>query len=311
MRNEFVRFLLDRNQEKTPTAPNFVFVTADLGFSVLEPLRDQLGPRFINSGVAEALMTTLAASIASYGVKTFTYSIIPFVTLRCLEQIRNDICYHKNDVTIVSVGAGYGYGTLGPSHHAIDDLAAMWALPHLKVYHPGDLNEAQACFENSWLHPGPKYLRLSKGGDTALSQINLSGLKNESIVEYSKGDSVTLLCTGNILAEVLKAVEHQPGVQVLSCPILKPFPEEELIRKTSSRKILIVEELSRYGGFSGQCAKVYLSQRPIRSKKPLQIFTLSAPDEFSKVVGSTDYQRKLAGLDHESIRKELQRILEI
>ena len=314
MRNEVVEFLLTKHREgKEP----FVFITGDLGFSVLEPLRKALGPNFINAGVAEALMTSIAAAISSYDLKTFTYSIMPFATLRCLEQIRNDVCYHQQDVTIIGVGSGYGYGSLGPTHHSIEDLAAIWALPGIRIYHPADLNEANACFEDSWQFKGPKYMRLSKGGDGYLSQLKISNFTKEQVVEYQPGNDLTVISTGTILGPVMEAIQtleaqEKEKVQILSCPILKPFPSEELIHKVTSKKVIIVEELSRYGGFSSQCAKAFLSFSKTNSKSPPKCFdSISPADGFSKIVGSPSFQRTSNGLGKDVILDRISKMLKL
>jgi transketolase len=305
MRNEVVDFLTKKIDSGSD---NFVFLTGDLGYSVLEPLRTRLGNKFINVGIAESLMTTISAAFATYGFKAFTYSITPFATLRCLEQIRNDVCYHNADVTVVGIGAGFGYGPLGPTHHAIEDLAAVWSIPNISVYNPADLNEAYACFEHSWNQAGPKYLRLSKGGDGYLSRQDLKDLKDIKVVEYSQGTDLTIICAGNILTEVMKARSLFPraSIQVLSCPILKPFPEEELVHKISSKKVIIVEELSPYGGFSGQCSKAILKVKPELCS---DVRYISAADVFSKIVGSSDFQRKNAGVSASAIEAQVKEVL--
>lgn len=305
MRNEVAEFILKKSEAHPD---NLVFMTGDLGFSVLEPLKERLGKHFINVGVAESMMTTLAAAFASYGHKTFSYSITPFATFRCLEQIRNDICYHNKDVTVIGIGAGFGYGALGPTHHAVEDLAAVWSLPNISVYHPADLNEAFACFEHSWNIKGPKYLRLSKGGDGYLSRTPLNDFKDFKVVEYATGKDLTVISTGNILVDVLKAVSQfsDRSIQVLSCPVIKPFPEEELVSKITSSSIVVVEELSPYGGFSGHCSKAILKHKPGLCQN---FKVLSAADAFSKVVGSTEFQRRNAGISADIIESTIRSLI--
>ncbi len=300
MRNEVVEFLIKKIEAENP---RMVFLTGDLGFSVLEPLQKKLGDKFINAGIAEALMTTLAATFATYGYKAFTYSITPFATLRCLEQIRNDVCYHNLDVTVIGIGAGFGYGSLGPTHHATEDLAAVWSLPNISVYNPADLNEAFACFAHAYQNKGPKYLRLSKGGDGYLSKSDLESFQRQKVVEYSSGTDLTILSTGNILSDVLRAKDTisahgKCSVQVLSCPILKPFPDEELANRISSRRVLIVEEVSRYGGFSSQASQALMKFRPQWVER---FDAVSPKDQFSKRVGSSDFQRQVAGIGYDDI----------
>jgi len=300
MRNELARFL----QARAATDDKLVLLTGDLGFSVLEPVREALGARFLNVGVAEASMTTMAAAIASEGFRVFTYSITPFATLRCLEQIRNDICYHELDVTVVGVGAGYGYGALGPTHHATEDLAALWSIPNLTVYSPGDVREAKACFEHAWNQRGPKYLRLGKGGEGNLSTEPVPDLEASPILQYATGSDLTIVTTGGILNEVLEAnrtlAAEGLSAQVLTVPYLKPFPAAALVEKIQNDRVTIVEELNPYGGFSSQCTHAMLTLAPGRWKK---VSTLSAADRFAKVAGGLAYQRKMAGLDSGAVAK--------
>lgn len=297
MRNTLANFLV--NKIDLDKAGQFVFLTGDLGFSVLEPLREKLGKRFINAGVAEALMASAAAGIARDGFKVYVYSITPFATFRCLEQIRNDIAYHNLDVTVVGVGAGYGYGALGPTHHALDDLAAMWSLPQMKIYSPGDLTEAKFCYEDCWVSTGPKYLRIGKGGEPGFkySGRSLGG----GIFEYRSGAKITLITTGSIASEVMEATADMDDVQILTLTVLKPFPETLLTSAVKSNRVLVIEELYPYGGFSGEVAKALIS-----SKNMDHFRVMSAKDAFAKVVGNATKLRKDSGMSRESIRDTAQ-----
>jgi len=307
MRNSLSHFLCQKSD--TADGTKLVFITADLGFSVLEPLALKLGKRFLNVGVAEALMASMAAAFAQSGFKVFTYSITPFATFRCLEQIRNDICYHDLDVTIVGVGAGYAYGYNGPTHHATEDLAAMWALPNMTVYSPADLNEATDCFERAWTSKGPKYLRLGKGGEgrlTAPSHIYPeSGLR-----EYFEGSHLTMIGSGNIVSELIKARQalFLTGIQaqVLSCPILKPFPGRDLVKAIQCSAVLAVEELNPYGGFNSRLALEILSQDPHQHR---HFAFLSAADTFAKVVGDSAHLRSVSKIDANAISSAAQKLI--
>lgn len=303
MRNSFVKYLVDKTN--SGEAERAVLLTGDLGYSVLEPLREQWNDRFINAGVAEALMTTLAAAIAADGFKVFTYSIMPFATFRCLEQIRNDVCYHGLDVTVVGIGAGFAYGALGPTHHSTEDLAAMWALPNLTVYCPADLREAQACFEAAWKSTGPKYLRLGKGGEGQLSSpADVDG--SAPVWEYQKGSTVTFVSTGTILKEVLQAAKNVPDAQVLSCPFLKPFPADAILERITSKRVLVVEELNPYGAFGSQLAREALK----RGQDGIQWDFVSAADGFAKTVGGMELQREHAGVSAATIRSAAMKLIQ-
>src|SRR6202046_5262768 len=131
MRQEFCQPLLEFSGR-----PEFLFLTGDLGFMALEPLRDAMGQRFINAGVAEQNMVGVAAGLAKSGLRPWVYSIAPFLYARPFEQIRNDVCLHNLPVVFVGNGGGYGYGVMGSTHHALEDYGALLALPNMRAYIP-------------------------------------------------------------------------------------------------------------------------------------------------------------------------------
>jgi transketolase len=161
MRNAFIQELVTLARQH----PRVALIVGDLGYSVIEPFADEFPERFINAGVAEQNMTGLAAGMASEGYHVFTYSIANFPTFRCAEQIRNDVAYHRLPVTVVSVGGGLAYGSLGYSHHAVQDYALMRTLPNVLIAAPGDPMEVRACMRYLIENPGPSYLRLGKAGE--------------------------------------------------------------------------------------------------------------------------------------------------
>ena len=149
---------------------HIALVVGDLGYTVVEPFADRFPDRFINAGVAEQNMTGLAAGMASEGYHVFTYSIANFPTFRCAEQIRNDVDYQQLAVTVVAVGGGLAYGSLGYSHHAIQDYALMRMMPNMLIGAPGDPMEVRACMRYFIENPGPSYLRLGKTGEPCFHQ---------------------------------------------------------------------------------------------------------------------------------------------
>jgi len=161
MRNAFIDELVALAGEHDHIA----LVVGDLGYSVVEPFAQRFPDRFVNAGVAEQNMTGLAAGMASEGYHVFTYSIANFPTFRCAEQLRNDVAYHQLPVTAVAVGGGLSYGTLGYSHHAVQDYALMRAMPHMLIAAPGDPLEVRAAMRYLVANPGPSFLRLGKAGE--------------------------------------------------------------------------------------------------------------------------------------------------
>ena len=158
MRTAFVNTLIELAEKDE----NIYLLTGDLGFSVLEGFIQKFPERFINCGVAEQNMMGVAAGLALSGKKPYVYSIIPFVTMRCFEQVRNDICYQNLDVKIVGVGSGLAYGFLGATHHAIEDIAILRVLPNMTILSPGDPTEARELTLKSYQTKNPTYLRLNK-----------------------------------------------------------------------------------------------------------------------------------------------------
>jgi transketolase len=271
--------------------PDLFLVVGDLGFSVVEPFAAEFPDRFLNAGVAEQNMTGLAAGLAASGYHVFTYSIANFPTLRCLEQIRNDVCYHGLPVTVVSVGAGLSYGNLGYSHHAVQDLGILRTLGELTVLSPADPGETRACVR--WLanHPGPSYLRLGKAGEPELHAEQ--PLEPVPVKVLDGNAEVALVATGSVLKSALEAARavHAEGwqVPVFSCPWLQPADERWTAALAGFRCLLAVEEHVAAGGLASLLRDALPPAAEVRG--------LAVPLAVTRQVGSQEYLRRQAGLD--------------
>lgn len=238
-------------------------LTGDLGYSVLERFAARFPDRFVNVGVAEQNMTGVAAGLALYGKIVFTYSIANFPTMRCLEQIRNDVCYHNLNVKIVAVGGGLAYGSAGYTHHAVEDLAVMRAMPNMTVLAPGDPVETRLATRAIVDWPGPCYLRLGKAGEPVVHRGEPAFTIGRAIPVHN-GREVTVITTGGVLHAAVQAAEmlRAEGIHtgVLSIPTVKPL-DEAAIRAVAqtSRALVVVEEHSMIGGLGAAVAEV-LSQ---------------------------------------------------
>ncbi len=188
------------------TNDNIALIVGDLGYSVVEPFADRFPNRFFNAGVAEQNMTGLAAGMASEGYHVFTYSIANFPTFRCAEQIRNDVDHHNLPVTIVAVGGGVAYGSLGYSHHAVQDYALIRTMPNMTIAAPGDPFETRACLR--WLidNPGPSYLRLGKAGEPKFHESvpDVAPGKWVPVVTNGRDEERILLSTGAALSAAIE-----------------------------------------------------------------------------------------------------------
>jgi transketolase len=159
MRKEFSQWIEGFGRRE----PRLIFLTGDLGFGALENVQASLGPRFLNMGVSEQNMVSVAAGLARQGLRPLCYSIAPFAVFRPLEQIRLDAALHRLPVKIVGNGGGYGYGIMGASHHAIEDLAVLSCLPNFLCVAPLCNSDVAGACEAVFRHEGPAYLRLGLG----------------------------------------------------------------------------------------------------------------------------------------------------
>ena len=305
MRDAFVAALA----EVAATDPRVILVTGDLGFGVLDPFERRFPGRLLNAGVAEQSMTAIATGLALEGHVAFTYSIANFTTLRCLEQIRNDACYHEANVNIVSVGGGLSYGPLGPTHHATEDLAVMRALPGMVVFAPNEDWEVDQGLRTLVAHPGPTYTRLDR------ASVNLSAARDEPFALgrarlLRDGEDIALVTCGGMASEALRAAnrllrEHGLTARVLSMHTIKPLDVEAVIAAArATGGIVTIEEHSEIGGLAAAVAETLLS----RGAPPRRFARIALPAAFSTVVGGQAYLRRRYGLDADAIAD---RVLEL
>ncbi len=286
-----------------------ILVTADLGFGVLEGFAQKYPERYINVGIAEQNLAAMAAGLALEGNMVFMYSIGNFPTLRCIEQIRNLGCYHNANIKILATGGGFAYGSLGMTHHATEDVAMMRALPNMKVYVPADAIEAMACFDELCKYDGPGYLRMARGKEANIHDIeelkNLDVTRLVSIVDG--GPNVVLFAMGTILKEAVLAAKQLRDfgilVSVYSVPAVKPIDEEGIKRLAIKANLFItMEEHNIIGGLGGAVAEV-LSE--INHHALLMRFGLH--DTFTEEVGDQEYLRKYYHMSASDVVEEVVR----
>lgn len=298
MRDAFVRKLTELARQHD----NLVLVTGDLGFGVLTAFGRDFPAQFLNVGVAEQNMTGVAAGLALEGKIVFTYSIGNFPTLRCLEQIRNGVCYHGLNVKIVSVGGGFSYGALGTSHHATEDLSIMRAIPELTVLAPGDPWEAAQATDALFRLPGAAYLRLDKSAAPETQRTGERFQLGKARV-LREGRDVTLIAAGGIVGVALEAatgLSHE-GIEcrVLSMHTLKPMDGEAVAaaaRETGG--VVTIEENTVIGGLGGAVAEWCLETGEV----PRWFHRVGLRAGFSCIVGSQAYLRKQYGMDASAIQ---------
>jgi transketolase len=269
----------------------------DLGFSVVEPFAEEFPDRFINSGIAEQNMTGMAAGLASEGYHVFTYSIANFPTLRCIEQFRNDVCYHNLPVTIVAVGAGLAYGNLGYSHHAVQDIGCLRGMPNISIFSPADPGETRLAVQSIAKHPCPSYLRLGKAGEPHLYTSECLP-RGPILVAGSSNAPQALVATGSILGEALAAAAAHGNTAVYSLPLIAPIAPADLQQLWQHESIISVEEHVREGGLG----ELLAGYRPSGVKMEI----LSINGRLSDLVGSQQTLRGLHNIDVAALRRALE-----
>lgn len=306
MRTAFFRTLMELAERDL----RINLVVGDLGFGVVEPFEQRFPKQFLNAGVAEQNMTGIAAGMALSGKIVFTYSIANFPTLRCLEQIRNDVCYHHANVKVVAVGGGFAYGALGMTHHATEDLAIMRALPEMVVVAPADPLEAEQATRAIAAHPGPCYLRLGRAGEATVHRSPIAFELGKAICAR-EGDDMTFITCGAVLETTLHVAERLAGdgiqTRVLSMHTLKPLDTEAVMAAARQTKAIVtMEEHSIIGGLGSAVAEVLaeLDGRQTLFKR------IGLPSTFASQVGSQDYLRSIYGLSVDGILKSLKPILD-
>lgn len=278
-----------------------VLLSGDIGNRMFDEFKGLYPDRFYNCGVAEANMTGLAAGLALSGMLPVTYTIAPFNTYRCFEQIRLDLCYHNLPVIVVGVGAGLAYAGLGATHHSCEDIASLRALPNMNVICPGDAVEVRLGLAAAFETGAPTYLRLGKKREPVVHASDPELIVGKAI-PMKAGDEVCILNTGNTLPVALNASEalanRGVNASVYSMHTVKPLDTELLAEAFASADLVVtVEEHGSAGGLGGAVAE-WLSDHPGQKAGLLRNHT---GDTFLSACGNQDNAREILGLTPEAI----------
>ena len=279
-----------------------VFLTADLGYKLFDGFAAQCPGRFLNMGVSEANMVSTAAGMALAGLRPVVYSIVPFVTARCLEQIRDDVCNMNLPVLMVGVGGGYAYGPNGSTHHGVDDVALMRALAGMTVLCPCDSPEVQQLLGQAFALNGPVYLRLGRNKEPTLTQQARPAVLGEPRV-LREGQEVALVACGPIAGEALKAADQLAGQGlrpwVIGAHTVKPVAGlTAFLREARISHCFVIEEHMPCGGL-GEALGAEMAACP---ERPL-LTQITAPDQYLHEAGSQAYLWRLVGIDATGIVK--------
>jgi transketolase len=296
MRTAFINQLIEEAKKNE----KIFLLVGDLGFAVVEPFAQLFSERYLNIGIAEQNMVGIAAGLAMEGFCVYIYSIGNFPTLRCMEQIRYDICYHNLNVKVVAVGGGYAYGSLGPSHHATEEYGMLRTIPNIVICTPGDPEEARAITTFTSKYNGPCYLRLGKAGEPTVHELqSLPEFSLGNILKITEGDDIAVFAAGATLKYATDFIKRNKiNASVYSFPFIKPIDKIMLVPLLKKYiKIITIEEHQASGGF-GSVILEYINdliEEKEISKSPL-IKRIAIKNKFYSVSGSQQYLRNLAGI---------------
>lgn len=279
---------------------NLVLITADMGAQSLLRFKKDLPRQYINIGIAEQNMVSVAAGLALAGKKVFIYTIIPFLTMRCYEQIKVDLCCMNLPVVMVGIGPGFTYGSDGPTHHAIGDIAIMRALPGITIFSPADYSSNVALVNAAYRNSGPTYIRIDKGKFPVIYDLRAEDFR-DGLKQLAVGSDVTIISTGVMVHNALWIAQHLKNnsfsAAVVDLYRLKPLNANKLLKIINNSTCLItLEEHSSIGGLGSAIAEFLADNQRLL---PLKRF--AARDEHLFIAGDRGSLQKHSGLDNKSV----------
>ena len=304
MRNAFA----DEVTRLAKEDPRVILLSGDIGNRLFDKLRAQSPNQFLNCGVAEQNMMGVAAGMGLCGLRPIVYTIAPFTTSRCLEQIKVDVAYHEAPVIIVGTGSGLSYASLGPTHHSLEDFAILRAIPNIQIIAPWDAASTRACLRMALQNNKPTYIRIGKKGEADLCK-DQSVPKIGSGLTLVRGTQLCIIAVGTVAHEVRLAANRlkQIGVEVevVITHTIKPVPLslfDGLLNQFD--RFVTVEEHAHIGGF-GETFLSHLAMRQLNKR----VICLGTDGRFMTAVGSQSYAREYFGIDASAIVNAANRLL--
>lgn len=302
MRNAFA----DAINELGDSNPDLVLLAGDIGNRLFDSFKGKHPSRFFNCGVAEANMTGVAAGLAASGLRPITYTITPFNTVRCLEQIRLDICYPNLPVIVVGTGAGLSYANLGATHHSMEDIAILRTLPNMHVVCPADAAEVRPAVMDALRLARPTYIRLGKKGEPAVYTSPPSDFRIGRAISLRDGNDVAIVGVGNMVERALRSAEQlaSSGVsaQVVNLHTVKPLDDALLTHLFQQRRLVVVMEEH---GLAGGAGSAILEWGNLHGLDVRKLLRLAGPDRFLLACGDQERTRAALGLTAEAATRQI------
>jgi transketolase len=292
MRNAFAAAVTELGEQH----PELVMLAGDIGNRLFDGFKERHPNRFYNCGVAEANMTGVAAGLAASGLRPVTYTITPFNTVRCLEQIRLDVCYPNLPVIIVGTGAGLSYAELGATHHSMEDIAILRTMPNMHVVCPADPVEVKLALADALRIGRPTYIRIGKKGEPKMHATPPAFTIGRGIV-MREGQDVAIFSVGNMLSTALEVADalatHGRTTEVISLHTVKPLDEAMLAAAFAGRKLVVVLEEHGMAGGAGSAVLEWGNARRVDLRK---LLCIAGPDRFLSSCGDQQEARAAIGM---------------
>lgn len=305
MRNAFAQQITELAQRDE----RVVLLSGDIGNRLFDDLKARCPDRFFNCGVAEANMISMAAGMAMSGLRPVCYTITPFITYRCMEQIRVDVCYHHVPVVIVGTGAGLSYASLGATHHSCEEMGMLRLLPGLAVVAPADAMEVRGALKAALKHPHPVYIRIGKKGEPVIHKTEPDFQIGKAIA-VREGKDVCLLSAGNLLPVALETANllaaQNVSTKVVSFHTVKPLDEDTLANAFANFKLVVtIEEHSVLGGLGGSVAEWLADHSPAKAR----LLRCGTADEFLHETAEQEEAREHYGLTAAAMADRIRKTL--
>lgn len=291
----------DKLYEIAKKDKDVILVSADMAAPSLDKFRSELGEQFVNVGIAEQSLVTIASGLSLGGKKVFIYAIMPFVTLRCYEQLKIELSLMQIPVTAVGVGSGFSYDDSGPTHHSTEDIAIMRALPNMIVLNSSDSVIAAKFAEMSYKLSEPSYVRLDR--EVLPIIYNQDSDFGDGLASLKEGKDVCIIATGNMVHQAFavsnKLEEHSIKAGVVDLYRIKPVNQQLLLEVIEGApKLVTLEENLINGGIGSLVAEVLVDNG---KTMPLRRFAI--PDKYYYAYGGRKNLQSLCGLDMDSVTK--------
>ena len=292
-----MRETLSRLVTETAKAdPSVRLISGDHGAALWDLIRKEAPDQFLNVGVIEQAEIGIAAGLAKVGFKPIVYGMASFVPMRCLEQIKLDLCHSNLPIIIIGDGGGLVYSTLGASHHCAEDIAVLRCMPNMTILSPCDKEELKICWEQALMNKGPTYIRIGRCDLPEAKLVDWYGFRSD----YSGTRNTILAATGSMVLKA-KQIGEKHNIGVLSIYQIKPIPLF-VLAFLDVEQIIVLEEHSQYGGlFSMLCEEF--------STHDIKIHSIALEDKFADKSGSWQYALSEHEMDDENLEKRIVKIL--